>query len=528
MTITKTQQDSSLFIALEGRLDTSTAPGLENELKSSLDGLNASATLGNLDDSMAEYSLYGDVVDRVIKSQGQLADKIRESYSETATNAALAEHYAEAIKTAQENYDGSTKSLAALKSAVEGYNGVTGSSIKITDEAKGTLDLSTAALDRNSAAWKANARSQAAMQAYNDLYAAQIKAQAELDAAREVASEKWAEYEEAVKTGDIALIESAQAAVAQAESDVDKLEAAADSAGKALEKAGKQVDDAREDLEYAKQTADDFTIALKNAGYQTNAFSRLAQMLGTDADTLADELAGAKISAVDMAALGVESFANLYRAANGDCKKIAAALEALNRMGIDPKDVTVDDNGTIRDVKGRVIDLDYYKISRKSVIVSADTTDFWDSINGILRSTFSTAVSVVAGFGGQKSGGISGSGVSAFARGGVFDKVLASIPMNASGAINGIVTKPTLTSIGWVGEAGAEAVFHMRNAGGAVVPLTNGRYVRPFARAVASEMPGSQKSIALTVNLDYQAGDSAQQMARDIARELETLVNMEA
>ncbi|MBR6408310.1 MAG: STAS domain-containing protein [Clostridia bacterium] len=39
MTITKTQQGSSLNIALEGRLDTITAPELEAELKNSLDGV---------------------------------------------------------------------------------------------------------------------------------------------------------------------------------------------------------------------------------------------------------------------------------------------------------------------------------------------------------------------------------------------------------------------------------------------------------------------------------------------------------
>ena len=39
MTITKNQQDSSLCIALEGRLDTVTAPELEAELKASLEGV---------------------------------------------------------------------------------------------------------------------------------------------------------------------------------------------------------------------------------------------------------------------------------------------------------------------------------------------------------------------------------------------------------------------------------------------------------------------------------------------------------
>ncbi len=51
MTITKKQNGTELEIALEGRLDTVTAPELENELKSSLDGVTALT----LDFSKLEY-----------------------------------------------------------------------------------------------------------------------------------------------------------------------------------------------------------------------------------------------------------------------------------------------------------------------------------------------------------------------------------------------------------------------------------------------------------------------------------------
>jgi len=40
MTINKTQNGSTLTVALEGRLDTTTAPDLEKELKTGLDGVN--------------------------------------------------------------------------------------------------------------------------------------------------------------------------------------------------------------------------------------------------------------------------------------------------------------------------------------------------------------------------------------------------------------------------------------------------------------------------------------------------------
>lgn len=51
MTITKNQNGSALNIAVAGRLDTTTAPELEAELKSSLDG----ATQLTLDFSQLDY-----------------------------------------------------------------------------------------------------------------------------------------------------------------------------------------------------------------------------------------------------------------------------------------------------------------------------------------------------------------------------------------------------------------------------------------------------------------------------------------
>lgn len=41
MTITKTQNGNELTISLEGRLDTITAPELEEEIKSSIDGVES-------------------------------------------------------------------------------------------------------------------------------------------------------------------------------------------------------------------------------------------------------------------------------------------------------------------------------------------------------------------------------------------------------------------------------------------------------------------------------------------------------
>lgn len=66
----------------------------------------------------------------------------------------------------------------------------------------------------------------------------------------------------------------------------------------------------------------------------------------------------------------------------------------------------------------------------------------------------------------------------------------------------------------WVGEAGAEAI----------VPLTNRRYSQPFvdliASGVASRMSGGD---TFTIQLAYDAGADANQMARDLMREVKRI-----
>ena len=107
----------------------------------------------------------------------------------------------------------------------------------------------------------------------------------------------------------------------------------------------------------------------------------------------------------------------------------------------------------------------------------------------------------------------------AFASGGISPRYIRAIPRNAAGGLNGIVTRPTLTNVGWVGEDGAEAILHMRNAGGAIVPLSNRQYVRPFARAVAMEMGGAS-SYSNEYHITVNASGDGDEIARSITKAL--------
>lgn len=99
------------------------------------------------------------------------------------------------------------------------------------------------------------------------------------------------------------------------------------------------------------------------------------------------------------------------------------------------------------------------------------------------------------------------------AHGGIF--VPRTVPRFATG---GIVTHPTYTAHGLVGEAGTEAI----------IPLSNGHYVKPFARAVANQM--QQVSSQPVVNNYYSVGNVTASDGSQVAlavKQLQRAIRME-
>ena len=97
------------------------------------------------------------------------------------------------------------------------------------------------------------------------------------------------------------------------------------------------------------------------------------------------------------------------------------------------------------------------------------------------------------------------------AHGGIF------VP-NRKFATGGIVTHPMYSAHGLVGEAGTEAI----------IPLSNGHYVKPFARAVANQM--QQVSSQPVVNNYYQVGNVTASDGSQVAlavKQLQRAIRME-
>lgn len=228
---------------------------------------------------------------------------------------------------------------------------------------------------------------------------------------------------------------------------------------------------------------------------------------GVHLTTFRGQLEEAGVSSETLSSVSAAAFQSLYESCGGNVEKTASALTHMQTVmgSVNGQQVTfyVGDNGTIIDEQGNIYDLQndigsipdevlvaYYgdntdaldkaRESKKAVedvdgdtaTVTINATDnatsviggIQDRINRLLRN-----VNIPIGAGNAATGSIGSAPV---------------IPRHAKGYI---ATGPTLTNQGWIGEDGVEAVTNWAT-GGAVVPLTNTKYMLPIADAIADGM----------------------------------------
>lgn len=159
------------------------------------------------------------------------------------------------------------------------------------------------------------------------------------------------------------------------------------------------------------------------------------ESVGININDLSAAMANAGITAQDLQAIGSDNFKALAINSNGNIQSIIATVQSLNAQGVTDKSftITAHDNasGVLRSVKAEL-----NSIRDKHVLVSLTKQN---------------------------------------AAGGIRANAAGGLRMHADGAI---VNHATPLDI--VGEDGAEAI----------IPLTNKRYVKPFADAVAEGMLG--------------------------------------
>lgn len=195
-------------------------------------------------------------------------------------------------------------------------------------------------------------------------------------------------------------------------------------------------------------TLDDTAIKAQEATKQINdalnsfGANDAIESVGINVNDLSAAMANAGITVQDLQAIGSENFKALAINSNGNIQSIIATVQSLNTQGVNDKSftITAHDNASsvLRSVKAELNSL-----HDKNILVN------------LMKQN---------------------------AAGGIRANAAGGLRMHADGAI---VNRATPLDI--VGEDGAEAI----------IPLTNKRYVKPFADAVAEGILGQSTNDAL-------------------------------
>lgn len=215
-------------------------------------------------------------------------------------------------------------------------------------------------------------------------------------------------------------------------------------------------------------------------------------------------------AAQNMSNLTAAAFNAMYTMAGGDINATMTLIAGLDSYQVGDKTFYVGDNGSVTDSQGKVYDLKTDidelpdEVKAKVGVDNSDAKKKTKEVDSALDKTGKkktnpkitandSASSTIANVN-RKLNLLNGKTATTYIRtvttnvpkgqatGGMNSRPV--IPKHASGYI---ATGPTLTNQGWIGEDGIEAVANWAT-GGAVVPLTNKRYMLPIADAIADGM----------------------------------------
>lgn len=529
---------------------------------------------------------YYDMVEKMAESN----KAIQESADEVYGKAEDVERYGDAVKEALAAYndDKSTKNLAELKTQLDLYNSAAGTSITLTEGESGALklmkddaELTADGFDKLTASMMQAAKAQFFQDAYTKKMEDYHLALDEVARAESEINRLQEERAQAVDAGDFDTATDLSAKLREANTVLDESKQKLGETTSAMNQyeegmklmAEAQLENASGAVQWVagqdalqasiwanSQSVTDFAHVLEGLGVGYDELAghedEIASMASTwDGSTgqIIDGLHGMnveldlskkKVEGLDAAKIGGKTY---YVTDNGTILNQEGALAGLQAVTINGKTYYVDDGGTIFDNQAKVgslksgiasINGKTFKVtdggsasaSKKNVDglsdsikdVKGKTVDVKADVSG--KTAVDNLKDSISRLVGKSIDVVTNYKTTHSATGSVSDSPY--IPRHAAGYI---ATGATLTNNGWVGEAGAEAVLNW-GTGGAVVPLTNRKYMLPIADAIAANMSGDSSSVVnnVTINLTYDSTREARQMAQDLADELNAILAMGA
>ena len=494
-------------VTQDAAMDTKELTGAIKEHNDAMAGIRDDAY-----DSISMLGQYQDVIDRMAgKGSVSAEDTALLEWALKGLNDELGTSYT-AAEVLTGEYEDQSGAIVDLKGEIDGLIK------KKQEEARvnATQELYTEAL-KNQLEMQKNAT--AAQKEYNDKYEEYYQQEKKLNDLRP-AWDKSTD-EQINRTVENSLV-------------LDGYKKNLDSANASLETANEETGEWAEQMGLAQVACTDAGQAMSDFLTNTDGWAAALEDTGFSLDELAGAAASAGISTDTLSAMGSDAFARLAESAGGDIGTLTQTLETLNSLGLDPKTLTVNDDGTITDETGKVWDLNAMTIDGKHFTVNDDGTisveqvgvdhlsatevaskSFNVTSNGTTQAETGNARDLRSKLGmieGTYTATVTTSGVDAASSGvqgllnklgalanGAWTAVIHTVAGNAAGGVRldaaggvrahadgAIYTGPTMvTPHDLIGEAGAEYYD-----GTHIVPLTNRRYSQPFADVIAEGVAG--------------------------------------
>lgn len=523
---------------------------------------NAARSADGLGDAIGNVQVDAD---SVTQSLIDLNKSIGDTFSEVETNGAKLDQYVSIINDLAGKSNLSSTEQYRLAEAVKGYNEITGDSVSVTDAENGKLSESTQKLQENAEKWKANAEAKALSSAASKYLEQEIKTQGELTLATDAYNESKAKGERLSKEA-LPLWNNYNNLTQEQKNHLADLTGQIEETSKQTKEYKDKMDELSSDYTSAAEKAAYFETkaAAAHAGLDEaaqNSAAKIAASMATMGDSVTKAMDSAGINVTDFAVklqeAGVSSeqlnnisssnFASMVASCGGNIDTLISMIQNYNNTKTEDKHSTASANGNVVDGSAtnevnKFKDSDSKRKDKKTNHVAAGSAVNGEGTRG--ANTFTQAVNKIPTS--HKTHISASSDTSAITS---FTSALSSIPRNVTTFVNQIISKHHNAAGGIrphaaggvmmryhangaianrpgagvpldiVGEAGAEAI----------VPLTNRKYSRPFARTIAEQMKqvgggvSSQVVNNYTLNIDgstIRGNDRAKELIEALVSEL--------
>lgn len=305
-------------------------------LEGATDGLSDAVGLahGDFSGSAEAAGKYAESMGEVVKSaeecidaQADLAESMADTWGDIGTDTELLSRYVGVVEKLAGKSNLSAQEQADLANAIAGINEICGTNYSVVDAQNGVLNESTEAIKRNTDAWAANARAQAAQEQMVELQRQEIETTLALEESKSKIADMEREFQgvrKAALAGDREAIQRESELVNALETERGNRDALTETLASNADAQERLAGIYADEQEKLSGTAAKLRECIEANGEWTAALSEG----GIDVQTFADQISALGVKTSDLSGMTAEQLVLLAQNAGGTAEQIVSAFDA--------------------------------------------------------------------------------------------------------------------------------------------------------------------------------------------------------